>query len=109
MDNKQFIDTLMSKLPQMKKVSAETKAKAEDFTLTINGAAGMVRVKIHGSRKITSIEVSDELLEMNDKQMLQDILVSTVNAAYFEAQKKAEERMIEVIPNNFEFEDFLDI
>lgn len=54
---------------------------------------GMVKVRANGKGEIIAIEIDPELLAMNDKAMLEDLLRSGVNQALSEARAKKEEEM----------------
>jgi hypothetical protein len=52
-------------------------------SLTAEGDAGggMVKVKVNGHMEVLRCEVSDELLKMNDREMLEDLIRGAVNVA----------------------------
>ena len=47
------------------------------------GEAGgdMVRVKVNGSMEVLSIRLSDEAAKLNDREMIEDLIVSACNQA----------------------------
>lgn len=92
MFNKSILDDLIKNIPNLQEKTNEIKAKSEDFVFEESGAAGLVKVKMHGSRKIVSIEISDELIEMNDKKMMEDLLKTTINSASEKVQNEFEKR-----------------
>ena len=51
--------------------------------LTCDGTAGggMVTVKVNGHKNVLSVKISDDALKLNDREMLEDLIVSAVNAA----------------------------
>lgn len=92
MFNKNLFDDFINKIPNIKEKTDEIRAKSEDFIHQESGAAGLVVVKMHGSRKIVSIEISDEIIGMNDKPMMTDILKATINSAIDKVQIEFDQR-----------------
>lgn len=90
--NKNILDDLLKKIPDIQEKTNEIRAKSEDFVLEESGAAGLVTIKMHGSHKILSIEISDELIEMNDKKMMTDIFKATINSLYDKVKSENEIR-----------------
>ena len=64
--------------------------KAIDETL-FEGVSALVTVKAYGNRKIESVEIKDEAME--DKEMLQDMLLIAFNDLIEKIDKKTEEKM----------------
>jgi|GEM_PF-2621751 len=93
MFNKNILDDLIKNIPNLQEKTNEIKIKSEDFIHEESGAAGLVKVKMHGSRKIVSIEISDELIAMNDKKMMEDLLKATINSATEKVQHEFENRL----------------
>ena len=57
---------------------------------------GMVTVKATARGDITSVSIDQELISMNDKQMLEDLVTAGVNSALLNAKQKREEKMREM-------------
>jgi DNA-binding YbaB/EbfC family protein len=70
---------LMKNLPKIREEMEGLQTKLPQITAEADAGGGMVKVKINGVRKLVSIQISDELLK--DKEMLEDVVVSAVNAA----------------------------
>ena len=56
-------------------------------TLSGESGGGMVRVAVNGRRQALTVEIEPALLTVDDKKMLEDLLVAAIN----EAMRKAEE------------------
>lgn len=81
-------------LKDMNKYFNEFKEVQEDLSkqvFKVSGAGGMVEVEVSGERKILNIKISDELFAMQDKKMLEDLIVSAVNQAYRTAESNFED------------------
>ena len=69
----------------------EKEIEATEYTATAGGDA--VKVTLTGKMEVTSIEISEDLLTADSREMLQDTMMIAVNAALAAAVKDKEERM----------------
>lgn len=67
---------------------AKVKNEMSEITYKVTSGGGMVEVEINGDRKITSINISDYLFEMQDKKMIEDLIIAAVNQAYEKAENE---------------------
>ncbi len=74
MNMQQMIAQAQKMQRQMEKALEELAKK--EFSVTKNGA---VTVKAYGSREIISIDIDQDLIGGDDKDMLQDMIVMAVN------------------------------
>ena len=84
---------IMGKMQEMKQKSEEVKKRLD--TISVNGEAegGKVNVICTGNRKITSIQISDELFAENDKEQIEDLTIMAINRALEKAEKVSEAEM----------------
>ena len=83
---------MQAMLRQAQKLQSEMmkEKKAIDETL-FEGVSALVTVKAYGNRKIESVEIKDEAME--DKEILQDMLLIAFNDLIEKIDKKTEEKM----------------
>lgn len=83
---------MQAMLRQAQKLQSEMmkEKKAIDETV-FEGVSALVTVKAYGNRKIESVEIKDEAME--DKEMLQDMLLIAFNDLIEKIDKKTEEKM----------------
>lgn len=67
------------------------KLKQETATATVGG--GMVTATVDGEKQLKEIKISPELLEDGDVSTIEDLVVSAVNAANVEIEKKINANM----------------
>ena len=83
---------------QQKMLEIQEELKGKELETSVGG--GAVNVKINGQKEILSINISDEILkeavEDNDKEMLEDLIVSAVAEAMRQAEELAEKEMSSV-------------
>jgi len=86
-------------LKQAQKMQEElAKVQAELANITVEGSAGggMVRVIVNCQNQLIGVKVEPEVINPNDKEMLEDLIVAAVNQALENAQKRAQEEMNKV-------------
>ena len=81
-------------ISQMKTMSDSLNAELEKTILEGEAGAGMVKAKATGTGKIVSVEVTDEVYAMGDRNDMCVLIVSAVNAALEKSnQYRAEKGM----------------
>ncbi|MBP6039579.1 MAG: YbaB/EbfC family nucleoid-associated protein [Flavobacterium sp.] len=70
---------MMCKLKETQQKVEETKKRLDFVLIDEKSNDGLLEVTLNANRKIKSITISDDLL--NDKEMLEDYLVTTLNKA----------------------------
>lgn len=68
-------------MTKMKTMSDSLNAELEDTVIEGESGAGMVKAKVTGTGKLISIEVTDEVYAMGDKNDMCVLIVSAVNMA----------------------------
>jgi nucleoid-associated protein EbfC len=72
---------LMKNLPKIKEEVDKLQHRIAQLAAEADAGAGMVKVKVNGHMEVLRCEVSDELLKMNDREMLEDLVRGAVNQA----------------------------
>ena len=67
------------------------KLRQETATATVGG--GMVTATVNGEKQVTEIKIAKELVEEGDVSAIEDLVVSAVNAANVEIDKKINANM----------------
>lgn len=70
-------------------------AQAELSDQTFEGSAGggMVKATVKGSNEVVAVDISPDVIDPDDPEMLGDLVVAAINAAMSEASKAAESSM----------------
>ena len=66
---------------------AEIQEGLADKTVEVSTGGGMVKVVANGLNEIISVHIDDELINMDDRGMLEDLITGAMN----EVQKKVKE------------------
>ncbi len=81
-------------MEQAQKLQQDMKTSKEELgKVRVEGSSGggMVVVEMSGNLKLLNVEVEKEVLD--DKEMLEDLIMAAVNQAIEKAQKEAEDQM----------------
>ena len=68
--------------------------EARDFTATAGG--GAVTITMTGKKTIKSLEIKPEVVDPEDIEMLQDLIVSTINEAVNQVEETTETEMSKI-------------
>ncbi len=82
---------MMKMLGKMKEVQEKVRQvhdSMKDLRITGEAAAGMVKATMDGQKRLLSIEIDPNL---NDRQIIQDLIVAAVNAAMEQVDAKTRE------------------
>lgn len=83
----------MGKLKEMQQRSEEVKKRLDTISVNAEAENGMVKVVCNGNRKISSIKISVELMQANDKEKIEELSLLAINRALEKAEKVAEAEM----------------
>jgi nucleoid-associated protein EbfC len=89
MFNPQMLKQIKKMQEDIKKVQAEINAS------TFYGQAGgsVVSVAVKGTKRVESIDIKQEEIDMEDIEMLQDLIVAALNDAFGKVDKELEETL----------------
>lgn len=86
-------------MKQVQKMQAEMqKIQSELVNLTVSEEAGggMIKATANGQKEIISVEIDPQVINKDDKEILEDLVVAAVNKVLASAGKMAEEQMSKV-------------
>lgn len=72
---------------------ARAQEELEKATVIGTAGGGVVKVTITGHQKVQKVEISAEVLEAKDAEMLQDLVMAAVNDALEKSQQLAQSRL----------------
>lgn len=78
---------LMKQAQRMQRQMEEQQKELETKEFTATAGGGAVEVTVSGKREVTKVKLSEEVVDPDDIEMLEDLIVAATN----EALRKAEE------------------
>lgn len=80
---------MMQKIQKMQEEMAKAQTAVEESEFTASAGGGAVEVTVTGKHEVKSIKMKPEIIDPEDIDMLEDLLLASLN----EAMRKADETM----------------
>jgi len=90
---------LQGMLQQVQKIQAEmqrVQAELVNKTVSEEAGGGMIKATVNGARELISLEIDPQVINKEEKEILEDLVVAAVNKALNSAAKMAEEELAKV-------------
>ncbi|MGE3063454.1 MAG: YbaB/EbfC family nucleoid-associated protein [bacterium] len=87
---------LMKQATEMQKRMEEAQEKLKDIMVEASVGGGMVTVRMNCKMEVTDIEINDEVVKAEEKEILRDLLMSAFNEAKRKADESAQAEMSKV-------------
>jgi DNA-binding YbaB/EbfC family protein len=84
---------LLAQVQKMQEEMAQAQEALAEETLTVTAGGGAVTITITGDQHIERVEVDPDLLDPEEREMLQDLLVAAFNQALEQAKELAAQRI----------------
>lgn len=84
---------MMQQLQKLQKQMEEAQAQLAVETVTATAGGGAIKVTMTGDQKCQSVEISPDLLQDADAEMLQDLVLSAVNMALDQSRELQQKLM----------------
>ena len=83
---------MLKQAQEMQKKMETVQAQLSEIIVDAESGGGMVKVKINGQLEILELRLDDESLK-EDKEIVEDLIISAVNKGIVDAQVSAKEKM----------------
>ena len=87
------LNAIMRQAQALQQSFEENKARLKQETATASVGGGMVSATVDGEKVVKEIKISPELVQDGDVSAIEDLVVSAVNAANVEIDKKINANM----------------
>ncbi len=84
---------MMAQLQKMQEELARAQEELAEEMVEVTAGGGAVRVVMSGTQQCRQVEISPELLQAGDHEMVQDLVQLAVNQAIHESQVLAARRL----------------
>ena len=93
------LNAIMKQAQALQRSFEENKAKLKRETATAQVGGGMVSATVDGEKVVKEIKISPDLLKDVEVSVIEDLVVSAVNAANAEIEKKINSNMASFATN----------
>ena len=84
---------LMKQAQKMQRQMEEAQRELEEKEVTAAAGGGAVEVTVSGKKEITKVKLSEEVVDPDDIEMLQDLIVAATNEAFRQAEEESSAAM----------------
>ena len=75
------MNNLMKQAQKMQRQMEEAQKELEEKEITATAGGGAVEVTVSGKKEITKVKLSEEVVDPDDIEMLEDLIVAATNEA----------------------------
>ena len=90
------MQSLMKQAQKMQKKMEEAQEALAEKTVETTSGGGAVKIVITGKKVIKSIKIDPEVIDPDDIEMLEDLILSSVNEAIRQADEMANSEMSKI-------------
>ena len=83
---------MLKQAQEMQKRMETVQNELGEIVIDADSGGGMVNVKINGNLELQELSIQDEVLK-EDREMIEDLVISAVNKGITMAQAKSKEKM----------------
>ena len=83
---------MLKQAQEMQKQMESVQSELSDIIVDSESGGGMVKVKINGQLEVLELKIDDESLK-EDKEVIEDLIISAINKGVSKAQASAKEKM----------------
>ncbi len=91
------LNELMKQAQKMQEDMQRIQEQLRNITVEGSAGGGMVKVTANCQNQIIDVEIEPEVIDSEDKEMLEDLIVAAVNQALENAAARSQEEMQKVM------------
>ena len=84
---------LMKQAQQMQRKMEEIKKELAQKEIKVSSGGGMIEITINGQQEINEIKIEPDVINVNEKEMLEDLILAAVNEALRQSKELAAQEM----------------
>lgn len=90
------MNNLMKQAQRMQRQMEETTKELESKEFTASAGGGAVEVTVSGKKEVLSVKLSEEVVDHDDIEMLQDLIVAATNEALRKMEEESQSQMSKI-------------
>ncbi len=87
---------LMKQAQKMQKQMEEAQKALEEQEVTAKAGGGAVEVTVSGKREVTKVKLSQEVVDPDDIEMLEDLIMAATNEALRQIEEASQKSMANI-------------
>ena len=87
------LGSLFKQAQEMQSKMAEVHRDLAEKKVEVSTGGGMVKIVANGVNEIISVHIDDELINMNDREVLEDLITGAINEVHRKVKELAQEEM----------------
>ena len=87
------MNNLMKQAQRMQRQMEETTKELESKEYTATSGGGAVSVTVSGKKEVVSVKLSEEVVDPDDIEMLEDLIMAATNEAFRQMETESSEAM----------------
>ena len=90
------MNNLMKQAQKMQKQMEEVQKQLEESEVTATAGGGAVEVTISGTKEVTKVKLSEEVVDPDDIEMLEDLIMAATNEALRKIEEATQQSMAKI-------------
>lgn len=90
------MNNLMKQAQKMQKQMEEAQAQLDELEITATAGGGAVEVTVTGKHEVTKVKLSEEVVDPEDIEMLEDLIVAATNEALRKVDEASQQSMSKI-------------
>lgn len=87
------MNNLMKQAQRMQRQMEEKQKELEEKQYSASAGGGAVTVTVSGKKEVLSVKLSEEVVDPDDIEMLEDLIVAAINEAFRQAEEDSSQMM----------------
>ncbi len=84
---------LMKQAQVMQKKMEEMKKELARKEVRVSSGGGMIEIVVNGQQEIKEIKIEPDVIDVNEKEMLEDLILAAVNESIHQSKELAAQEM----------------
>ena len=90
------MNNLMKQAQRMQKQMEESTKELESMEFTATSGGGAVSVTVSGKKEVTKVKLSEEVVDPDDIEMLEDLIMAATNEALRKVEEASQQQMSQI-------------